>query len=228
MLKCIVIDDNDIAREYFVELLRLTGMIVVVGDYGEPYKGILMVNQLSPDAVFLDIQMEPLSGLEVAKALIAKNNPPEIVFITGYPEYAQQAYEINAVDYVMKPYDFPRIITSVNRIIDRLQPRNRKVIFKNGSATYYVEPSDIIFIETLNKRSIVHCFDGKLTINETLTSIERRLLGFGDFVRSHRSFLVNRSWIKAISKDTKNTYKIYFKNYSGTADLSFDNVQHFL
>ena len=118
MLKAIVVDDEYPARKELRYILQLTQQVEVVGEFEDGGEALAYIDKDCPDVVFLDIRMQGSDGLRVAELINARTNPPRIVFTTGFSEYAARAFELNAENYVMKPYAPVRLQAVVQRLID--------------------------------------------------------------------------------------------------------------
>ncbi|HZA35956.1 MAG TPA: response regulator, partial [Vicinamibacterales bacterium] len=118
-LRALVVDDEPLAREEICYLLEEMGGVAVVAQAGNGPDAVEAVNEHEPDLVFLDVQMPGLTGFEVARRLVASGPPVAIVFVTAYDQHAIEAFEVNAVDYLLKPVDSGRLETAVQRVRQR-------------------------------------------------------------------------------------------------------------
>lgn len=116
MLTVLVIDDELFAREELIELLEETGQINVIGQASNAIEGLKKINQLKPDVVFLDIQMPQITGIELL-GMLDPETMPNVVFVTAYEQYAIQAFEDNAFDYLLKPVDTERLKKTIQRLV---------------------------------------------------------------------------------------------------------------
>ena len=121
-IRTLIVDDERYAREELTYLLEQFPDVKLVGEAESGEVAILKALQLQPDVVFLDIEMPKMNGLEAAKALVELKKVPLIVFATAYPEFAAEAFRINAVDYLLKPYDEEQLKQTIDRIEKRLYP----------------------------------------------------------------------------------------------------------
>src|ERR1035437_1240746 len=117
-IKTLIIDDETLARDLLKNYLAKDERVEIVGECSNGYEGLLAINQLKPDLIFLDIQMPKINGFEMLELL---SNPPVIIFSTAYDQYAIKAFEANAVDYLLKPYPFERVVTALNRALEKLK-----------------------------------------------------------------------------------------------------------
>src|SRR6202158_768273 len=114
-LRAVLVDDEQLARDELGFLLGQAGGVAVIGQAGDGVEALTTIDRLQPDIVFLDIQMPGLTGFEVARRMIEANAPTHIIFVTGYDQHAIEAFEVNAVDYILKPVDPARLDVAVKR-----------------------------------------------------------------------------------------------------------------
>ena len=211
----LVVDDEWLARDELVFLLERTGKVKVVGEAASGAEALEALARLRPDAVFLDVQMPEMDGFDVAKTLLHQPAPPAIVFATAYDEYALQAFEVHAVDYLLKPLDPARVERCVAQVerraaqpgretLDRLEqflkrvagPRLLQRIPLSGDGrTVLVSPGEILYASTGPKATIVVSAQGEYTTSLSLQELEDRL-GQESFLRVHRQYLVNMEKVR--------------------------------
>ncbi|MFH0225426.1 two-component system response regulator BtsR [Vibrio furnissii] len=203
MLSALVIDDELFAREELTELLEESGEIEVIGEANNAIEGLKKINQLKPDVVFLDIQMPQITGIELL-GMLDPDTMPKVVFVTAYDQYALQAFEDNAFDYLLKPIDparlektIQRLGRSVNKTQDysALAPNNldqvpciglnRIVIVPTGDVEFAFSDISGVHVQTHQQRA---------TSQLTLKILEEKT----PLVRCHRQYLVNTKAIKEI------------------------------
>src|ERR1700736_1865225 len=114
-LRAVLVDDEQLARDELGYLLGQVGGVTVVGQAGNGVEALTTIDRLEPDVVFLDIQMPGLTGFEVARRMLDRNGPSHIIFVTAYDQHAIEAFEVNAVDYLLKPVDPTRLEVAVDR-----------------------------------------------------------------------------------------------------------------
>src|SRR5919204_3627296 len=119
-LRAVLVDDEQLARDELGYLLGQVGGIEVIGQAGNGVEALTTIDRLQPDVVFLDVQMPGLTGFEVARRLLDARAPSHIIFVTAYDQHAIEAFEVNAVDYLLKPVDPTRLETAVNRARRRI------------------------------------------------------------------------------------------------------------
>lgn len=204
MLSALVIDDELFAREELTELLEETGHIHVIEQASNAIEGLKKINQLKPDVVFLDIQMPQITGIELL-AMLDPETMPKVVFVTAYDEFAVQAFEDNAFDYLLKPVDTQRLEKTVNRLLKSQQMSKEQVAAITppcldqvpciGLNRIVIIPTkDVEFAYSDISGVHVQTHEQKATSQLTLKILEEKT----NLVRCHRQFLVNISAIKEI------------------------------
>jgi len=230
-LRVLVVDDEQPARDELIFLLEKHLGLQIVGEAENGLEAFEQVEKLKPDVVFLDIEMRSLNGFEAAQKILARENPPLIVFATAYDTHAIGAFEIGAVDYILKPFDKSRITGTIERI-QRLREKSsdwiqaveqvrqliggeklkiKKIGLEKNGRIIMVNFSDIIFAEAQDKAVAVTTGQGKLVFAGTLSELENRLSGL-PFLRVHRSFLVNLERVTGVIPWFKGTYWLVMDN----------------
>lgn len=222
ILRAVVIDDNEQTREILTTMVESSGLVKVIGTASNGLSGIKIVKEASPDLVFLDIEMEPINGMETAQILSANQNRPAIIFVTGHPEYACDAFQLDAYDYILKPFDITQILRSINKIYDRFNIKNLKIKLKSNGNIIYIDCNEIMFVESYQKKTLIHLINKDIPVHDTLSSIEATLTPNKNFVRTHRSYIVNTNYIEVIekSKQKNSSHMIRFKNSNKFALLA--------
>ena len=200
MATCLIIDDEplsrDVLRKYIGELKDLT----LVAECRDAFEATAQLSAEQVDLLFLDINMPGLSGISFARSLTIS---PLIIFTTAYPEYAVEGFELNALDYLVKPYSFERFLKAVNRAKERLLELktegevSRKIILKADKKIYAIDFSEIQYIEGQGDYLKVHMRNKILVVHQTLKSIVESLPE-EEFMRIHKSYLVNLKQIEFI------------------------------
>lgn len=209
MLKAFIVDDEPLARDELCYLLRRTKRVEIVGEAESMEEALERIGALHPDVVFLDIQLTEASGLEAAERVGALDHPPAIVFATAYDEYALRAFELNASDYILKPFDEQRIQLTVEKL-EKQEARiasagKREVVEARPASGERVERlaistiderivvlhvDRIIYIGFEDGRTVVATADQRYRVGEPLSVLERKL-HHPSIVRVHRAYLVN-------------------------------------
>lgn len=210
-LKVLLVEDEESSREELKHLIFQEGTMEVAGEAETVTEAIEFLNSVQFDVVFLDIKMPGISGLELAGILKKMTRPPVVVFITAYSEHALKAFELEALDYLMKPVFEQRFMETAARIkryfnrIEKEQKEEKKhletlerlFIEKEGGRRVPVLPEEIFFFEARDDYAMLHTIDQRFLILSSLKKLEERLAKFG-FFRVHRKCLVNLNKISEI------------------------------
>ena len=212
MLKCVIVDDEALARERLKMLLTEIGGVQIAGEAGSGKEAVPLIHAQQPDVVFLDIQMPVLDGFDVVDLLAAPR--PTIVFVTAYDEYAIRAFEVHAIDYITKPVRIERLRTCIERLnsihetaehakkISALQAERaskplQRLSIHVGRRLRVLNLEEIRRIESREKLVFVHIAEGAYPTDFTLDVLEQRLDG-ARFIRLHRSHIVNSVHIREL------------------------------
>lgn len=217
MQKVIIIDDETAARKMIVEYLSFHPEFIIIGEENNGIDGIKLINKFRPDLLFLDIQMPGLNGFEVIHRL---DYLPNIIFATAYDEYAIKAFEVNAVDYLLKPFTKERFDWAINKInhekeknfddIKRLanqliestqtQAYPKTILVRKGIKYVTLNIQDIIWVGAEKDYSHIITESGKYLSNHGIGTMEQRLPK-EYFIRIHRSTIINISCIAEVFKN---------------------------
>ena len=207
IMKCIIVEDEPLAKELLARYVNNVSSLQLAGEFSTALDALTFLQQNEVDVIFLDIQMPHLSGIEFAKAL---RNPPYIIFTTAFSEYAVQGFDLDAIDYLLKPIQFERFLKAVNKLFQqsgmKLQQQGsvENVSGKNQSYLYFrvdrkmvkVMLDEILYVEGMgNYVKIVTTTDSIITKN-TITAMEA-MLARNTFLRIHKSFIVSKKKIKS-------------------------------
>ena len=193
MISCIAIDDEPKALEVIERYCGKTGIVDLKATFREPLKAIEFLNSEKVDLIFLDINMPDLSGMQLVQTLSPR---PMIIFTTAYSHYAVESYDLNALDYLLKPITFERFLAAVNKVAAALSPKNTTanedeptVFIKSGPQTHQVKVADILYLEKDGNYITVHLKDKNILIRENMGDIFD-LVPQTDFLRVHKSYVV--------------------------------------
>ena len=204
-IKCIAIDDEPVALDIISDYVAKIPFLELIKTYRNALHAIEFLQNNKVDLIFLDINMPEINGIDFFKTLTIK---PNVIFTTAYSEFAVESYELNAIDYLMKPIEFNRFLKAVNKIqssqnlnIDSKsliqKTSNDSIILKSGSKSYKINTQEILFIEGSGNYLTFHTLDKKLMVlmsmNEALN-----ILPETSFARIHKSFIVALNQIKVI------------------------------
>ena len=225
ILRVLIVDDEPLALDYMETILASVGDVEVVGRCRSGREALIELQKCEVDLMFLDIQMPGLNGLEVVKRC-QSDVMPVVVFATAYDEYAVRAFEANAVDYLLKPFEADRVQSAVMRARDRLlsvalqsgkeaavaaiagleggrellasdiQDRPSRLPIKDGPHTYLIELGTIDWIDAAGDYMCVHANGETYILRSTMKELERKLTS--EFVRIHRSTIVNLNKVRSV------------------------------
>ena len=229
-VKSIIVDDEPIARSIIKKFLSEEEEIEIIGECGNGIDAVKMILEEKPDIVFLDIQMPEMTGFEVIEE-IGYANLPHIIFVTAYDQYAIKAFEINALDYLLKPFDKDRFHNSIVRAKELIGSKNElkehikdligsinqeakylnRILIKSSGRVYFLKTSEISYIEAAAYYVKLHSGKKEHVIRETLNNLESKL-DPEVFVRIHRSHIVNIDYIKELEPWFNNKYLVIMKD----------------
>jgi two-component system, LytTR family, response regulator len=223
MKKVAVIDDEAAGRTLIKQYLVGYPNLVVVGEANNGVDAIKIINEFKPDLIFLDIQMPGLTGFEILEHL---EEIPQIIFSTAYDKYALQAFEVHAVDYLLKPYTRERFKHAVQRIRNEEQPNPvqplaesllinsthypERILVQIGQKLINIAVTDIVWIEADGDYARLITLNGKYLSNYGISVLEAKL-NPNSFIRVHRSSLINLKYIKEVQKYPSN-YDVIMQN----------------
>ncbi|MES2332990.1 MAG: response regulator transcription factor [Bacteroidota bacterium] len=201
-MNCIIIDDEPNAIDVLKRYVAQTPYLQLAQTFRNPLKAISYLQEEMPDLVFLDINMPNLSGMQLIRSL---KNMPMVIFTTAYSEYAVESYELNAIDYLVKPIEFDRFIRAVNKAKELFELKRKQpaigsvtkgvidvatefVLLKSGPLTHKVAVDDILFIEKEENYLAFHTADKKILLRANMTEIFEHVPP-GKFCRVHKSFV---------------------------------------
>ena len=210
-LKTLLIDDERLAREELKLLLNQYDEIDIIAEAKNGEEGISKIKELKPDLIFLDISMPGINGFEMLKKL---DEIPKVIFVTAYDEYAIKAFEVNALDYILKPVDPIRLNEAIQKLSKKedefsspLELNNSRksrpltindsVFIKDGEKTWFVELSKIRMLESDGNYVKVYFDNFRPLVLRSLNSFEERL-DPEYFFRANRKFIINTKWISSI------------------------------
>ena len=207
-INCIIVDDESMAREIIEIHLSKIDIIHVVGSYKNVMEAFNVINTNSVELIFLDINMPEISGLSFAKTI---HNKIKIIFTTAYREYAIDGFDLQAVDYLLKPISFDRMLQAVNKYIGEYKkqlvnseekqiPKSNFLFIRSDRKMMKVNFQEINYIESFSDYIKIHLTDKILTTRETITNIEEKLPS-ELFMRIHRSYIISIDKIKSYTNE---------------------------
>jgi two-component system LytT family response regulator len=221
-IRTVIIEDEVPARDIIKFYLKEIENVEIIAECGDGFSGLKTISQMKPDLVFLDIQMPRLTGIEMLEVLTEK---PEIIFTTAYDQFAIRAFELNAVDYLLKPFAKRRFLEAVNKAIEKIEsgsgnqlPANEilakkpeaaasvsRVVVRKGNAINLIPVEHIKYVEAQDDYVMIYHEDGKALKQQTMKFYEDNL-SKADFVRIHRSYIVRIEEIKRIEPYGKDNH----------------------
>lgn len=224
MIKVIIIDDEPLARNMVKEYLSAYSDMQIVQECGDGFEGVKAIAAMQPDLIFLDIQMPKINGFEMLELV---EHPPNVIFTTAFDEYAMQAFETNAIDYLLKPFNQDRFDKAIqkwksqstkNEGLNSMLSENLKqpeesnrVVVKVGNAIKILPVHDIHYIEAYDDYVKIHIQDGFHLKKKTMNFFEKVLDG-NQFVRVHRSYIIPLSQLTKIEMKEKDSHVAKMKD----------------
>ena len=204
-LKVLVIDDERPALDELAYLLSRDERVGEVLTCDSAAEGLRILHEIDVDVVFLDIQMPGLTGLDLAQVLSRFRTPPPIVFVTAHEAHAVDAFELRAVDYVLKPVRADRLAEAVRRVVegsDRtpVPAHQAQIAVERGGVTRFIDRADVTYVEAQGDYARLHTADGSHLIRVPLSTLEEEWSSAG-FVRIHRSLLVSLAHVREVRMD---------------------------
>ncbi len=233
-MKILIADDEKLARERLRGLVTELSLGEVVGEADNGQAVLQQTEQLQPDVILLDIRMPGMNGLETATHLDQLDNPPAVIFTTAYDEYALQAFEAHAVDYLLKPVRRERLIKAI-KSVKRLsqaqlagiqgntdQAGISHISAKDHSGIKLVPVENIFYFQAADKYITVYHQQGRVLIEEPLKSLQERLSE--RFIRIHRNALVAKHLLSALEKDDEGRYYVRLQGVDEALEVSRRHV----
>jgi two-component system, LytTR family, response regulator len=231
-LRTVIVDDEPLARERLASLLSAEPDIEVVRQCRDGEEAVAAIDQLTPDLVFLDVQMPALNGFEVIQA-VGPEKMPLVVFVTAYDQHALRAFQVRALDYLLKPFDRERFQEALQRArasiqreetgdlgrrllalvkdLRRDQPKTDRLVVKSGGRLFFLRTDEIDWIEAAGNYVRLHVGTTSHLLRETMNSIEARL-DPEKFFRIHRSRIVNMERIQEMQPWLNGEYAVVLRN----------------
>ena len=212
MIRALVVDDESLSRSSVVAELRADPEVALAGECGSGVEALAEIRRLGPDLVFLDVEMPECGGFDVLEMLGA-NVPPAVVFVTAYDQYAIQAFEVGALDYLLKPFDGARFMIALQRAKERIAafraaPRApQRLAIKSIGGVIFVNIADIDWIEASDYYARLHAGGKTHLIRRSMADLEKDLHAYS-FRRVHRSTIVNIERVRALALNNTGEYDV--------------------
>jgi len=201
VIKYVIVDDEPIAHRIIEGYAENFPILAKAGNFFNGFEAMLFFKSASVDLIFLDIQMPKLTGYEFLKSL---KNPPKVIVTTAYQEFALEGYELDVVDYLLKPFSLDRFAKSIQKVIPDIGPMptpkeedSGKIFLKSDKKFVQLEKRTILYVQALGNYSKVFHQEGMLICPDKISDLEAKL-GTNLFLRVHKSYLVNTAQIKMI------------------------------
>lgn len=233
----LIVDDEELARSLIGALVRKDPDLMLVDECGDGATALEVIETKRPDLVFLDIQMPLMNGLAVAERLAGLGHVPYVIFVTAFDDFAVKAFELNALDYLVKPLEKNRFRSAVDRakqairngemlaitrrLLQLSRPGNgrsptrgfdeQELTVRNGDSIVQLTTSDVAWIEAANQYVHIHAGARTYTVSESLSQYAKRISD-ARFFRIHRSALVNASEVASVTKQRNGTHLLKLRN----------------
>ena len=200
--KCIIIEDEPLAQNILKRYIADHPSLELAAVCNDAMEAQTKLTRQTIDLLFLDINLPKLSGINFIKTLL---HPPLIIFTTAYPEYAVEGFELNAVDYLLKPFSFERFLKAVNKAVEKINAslsrspdeQNQHIFLKSDKKLHQVDLESIRYIEAIGDYMKVITDSGQLIVNEKMKTLQETLPA-NLFIRVHKSYIISRKRIKYI------------------------------
>jgi len=205
-MNCIIIEDQPPAQRILKKYIDDMGTLTLKGTFSDALQAMEFLKSASVDLIFLDIHLPKISGIDFLKTM---PNPPQVIFTTAFPDYALEGYELDVVDYLLKPFSFQRFVKAVSKVSVKnqpaqptatqasAQPKEQEIFIKSGYEHIRVAIHDIVYIKSDADYTEIHLQEKKYLSSEPLRFWEEKL-DSQQFVRIHKSYIINASKIEKI------------------------------
>lgn len=237
-IKVILVEDESGVRMLLRKIIEQREGFEIVGECDNTTDAIALFTKTRAEVVFLDIEINGSSGIECAKQIVDLDPKAKIIFATAYSEYMPNAFEVYAFDYLVKPFPTDRVIQTLDRIksfsdqegnealdkIIKYEKGLEKLLVKGRESMSFVDISDIVLIQRENSNTVIYTSSDSFTTSASLSDIEAKL-DPEQFMRSHKSYLINVSKIKKIEPYGRWTYIVTFKDIKQDALMTADKFE---
>ncbi len=233
-IRTLIVDDEPLARERLRGMLKDDPAVEIVGECGNGTDAIAIIKSVALDLIFLDMQMPGCDGLQVLASVPAENRPA-VIFATAHERFALDAFEVQAVDYLLKPFDRERLQVAVRRAQDQLRlqrttdserksddafasvenaaapKKNERLTVKADGRLVFLKAEEIVWVEAADNYAVLHLVSGRLMLRETMAALETRL-GSVSFARVNRSAIVHLDQIKELQPALHGDYTVLLRD----------------
>lgn len=237
-IKVILVEDESGVRSLLRKIIEKKEGFEIVGESDNLTDTVALFRKTKADVIFLDIEINGTSGLECAKIIADMDPKTKLIFATAHSEYRSEAFEVYAFDYLVKPFPVERVYQTLDRIKAFSEPEEKehldkiikyergleKLLVKGKESMSFVDISDIILVQRENSSTVIYTKQDSFTTSASLADIEAKL-DPGQFMRSHKSYLINISQIKKIEPYGRWTYIVTFKDISRDALMTTEKFE---
>jgi two-component system, LytTR family, response regulator len=232
-ITALIVDDEPLARKFIRRMLEKHSAVEILGECGNGTEAVAAIREKKPDLVFLDVQMPEMDGFTALETLGAENLP-QIVFVTAYEQYAIRAFEIHALDYLLKPFDQPRFDKAMSRVTEKFSDREltrieqkqiaallenvrqkppylERLVVKTGGRIIFLKTAEVDWIQADDKYAHLHAGAKSHLVRQTLGALEAQL-DPNKFIRIHRSAIVNVERIKELQPMFTGEHTVILQN----------------
>ncbi|WP_018341931.1 LytR/AlgR family response regulator transcription factor [Cytophaga aurantiaca] len=227
-IRTIIIDDEPLARDLIRLYLKDYTSFQIIEECANGFEGLKAIQELKPDVIFLDIEMPKVTGLEMLELL---DQPPVVIFTTAYQEHAIKAFDLNALDYLLKPFSKDRFKKAIDKIVTRIESKTvdpniikdfikepplphgtiDRIVVKTINSIKIIPASEIKYLEAQDDYVMIYTHEGKFLKQQTMKYFEHAL-DPAFFIRIHRSYLINVREILRIEPYEKSSYQVILKD----------------
>ena len=220
MLKVLLVDDEKYIRDELKYFLTKFKDVKLIGETGQGDEVMELVEKLQPDIVFLDIQLQDINGILIARKILDKDTPPYVILATSYDKYAIQGFEMNVADYILKPFSEERLKLAIDRVRKQMKLNSRdlsvpqkediqfnKLCVMKNNRLILINLEDIQYIESANTGLFVYTKTGSYSSSYSLKELEEKFMD-SKLIRTHKSYIVNIDFIHEIIPWFNYTYKV--------------------
>ncbi|MFL5728778.1 MAG: LytR/AlgR family response regulator transcription factor [Cytophagaceae bacterium] len=228
LIRVIIIDDEPLGRDLLRTFLKGHSSVEILAECADGFQGLKAIQELKPDLIFLDIQMPRITGFEMLELI---EEPPFIIFTTAYDEYAIKAFELQAIDYLLKPFSRERFGRALEKAEEKIRQKSNspaqvrdllshalypegkmeRIVIKTGSKVKVIPVQTVLYLEAQDDYVMVYTAEGKFLKQQTMKYFETAL-DSSQFIRIHRSYLANIQEISMIEPYEKESYRLVLKN----------------
>lgn len=237
-IKVMLIEDEAGMRLLLRKIIEKHPEFEVVAECGELTESVIAFNRRKPEVVFLDIGIKGQNGIECAKILTDLNPKVKIIFATAHTEYMSEAFELYAFDYLVKPFNLDRVKRTLNRIVEQMIPqeyepeerlvkseyRQDKLLVKGRESMSFIHIPDIILIQRENNATVIYTEKDSYVTSVSMADLEKKL-DPEQFLRSHKSYIINLSRIRKIEPYGRWTYIVHFQGRREDALLTAEKFE---